>query len=238
MVLAVEAAVRGTVAVLLGRTAGLAAPAGDLLQPRIALRLEPPALVLGEMQMEDVELVQRQQVDESVQVAQRNEVPAGVQVQPAPARSEADPRSETTGTVSGRTRLPASRAAGGSSWRRVWTAQPTPARSAAVIAIASASTTEPVLPPAGVSQSRLESDPTVRVGGNPSPVPGVSSWRTTAASSRRTGDRLVLVEGEGPGAVSDGGRLGQEHPNTLIVRPVGESSSTAIPSTRSALDAA
>ena len=87
LVLAVEPAVRRTVSGCLGGSAGLAPPAGDLGESRIALRLEPPALVVGQMQVEGVELVQGEQVDEPVHIAERHEVPAGVQVHPAPAEA-------------------------------------------------------------------------------------------------------------------------------------------------------
>lgn len=63
--LGVEAPVRGPVEPALpcvtGR--GLGTGGSDLGEPRVAAHLEPPPLVVGEVQVQDVELVQRQQVD-------------------------------------------------------------------------------------------------------------------------------------------------------------------------------
>ena len=93
LVLSVEAAVRCAVTLDSAGRRVSRRQLRDLLQPRVTLRLEPPALVVGEMQVEDVELVQREQVDEPEDVAERHEVTARVQMHARANRSAAGPRS-------------------------------------------------------------------------------------------------------------------------------------------------
>jgi hypothetical protein len=60
-------------------------PRSDLDQPRVALNLQPPALVVGEVQVQDVELVQREQVDEAQHELLGHEVSCHVEHRAAPA---------------------------------------------------------------------------------------------------------------------------------------------------------
>ena len=56
-------------------------------QARILLDLDAPALVFGEMPMEDIKLVESQGVDELLDESQREDMPAHIQVDAAPAKS-------------------------------------------------------------------------------------------------------------------------------------------------------
>ncbi len=56
----------------------------DLVQRGMAAALDPPALIVGEMQVEPVQLDRREAVDERQQLALGEEVPGHVQVAAAP----------------------------------------------------------------------------------------------------------------------------------------------------------
>src|SRR5207244_4905743 len=60
-------------------------PRTDLGEPRILLDLDAPALVLGEVPVEHVELVQGEQVQVLENELLRHEVPAHVEVATAPS---------------------------------------------------------------------------------------------------------------------------------------------------------
>ena len=67
-------------------------------EPRPLRDRDPPALVVGQVQVQAVELVERDQVDEPLDVAYRPEVPGDVEHRAAPgeARSVADPSRRDT----------------------------------------------------------------------------------------------------------------------------------------------
>ena len=78
-VLGVEAAVRRAVAdvgIEVLSDDGLLAPGADLGEARVLLDLEPPSLVVGQVQVQGVELVEREEVDELLDELRRVE-PAG-----------------------------------------------------------------------------------------------------------------------------------------------------------------
>ena len=86
LVLRVEAAVRRPVADVgrkVLRDHRLLAAAADLSEARILLDLDPPALVLGEMPVERVELVERHEVDVALDERDRLEVAPDVEMQTA-----------------------------------------------------------------------------------------------------------------------------------------------------------
>src|SRR5204863_10177310 len=60
------------------------ADAGEL---RVLLDLDPPALVLREVPVEDVELVEREKIEVLEDELLRQEVPADVEMAPAPAET-------------------------------------------------------------------------------------------------------------------------------------------------------
>jgi hypothetical protein len=66
IVAGVEAGVRPAVVVtcLVGTDEGLPSPGSDLGEPRVALDLDPPALIVGQVQVEDIALVKGNEVDE------------------------------------------------------------------------------------------------------------------------------------------------------------------------------
>ena len=80
--LRVEAAVRRGIA----GTGGLA-PGADARELRISADLEPPALVVGQVPVQDVELVQRHPVDELPDELGRLVMPRGIQHEPAPGEA-------------------------------------------------------------------------------------------------------------------------------------------------------
>src|SRR2546430_12279468 len=63
------------------------APGAHLGEPRVLLDLDAPTLVLGEVPMEDVELVQREEVKMLEHELLRHEVTTDVEVTPAPAEA-------------------------------------------------------------------------------------------------------------------------------------------------------
>ncbi len=67
--------------------AGPLSPRADLGQLGKALDLEAPALVVGEVQVERVELHRRHLVDDPVERGQRLEVPRGIDHQPTPGKA-------------------------------------------------------------------------------------------------------------------------------------------------------
>ncbi|CAM5227213.1 hypothetical protein STENM36S_07347 [Streptomyces tendae] len=82
----VGAAVRHAVEPVAARGAHhrLRAPAADLGEPGTGGHRHPPALVVGEVEVEDVQLVQREQVDVAPQIGHRLEVPGHVEHGTAP----------------------------------------------------------------------------------------------------------------------------------------------------------
>lgn len=86
VVLGVETAVRPSVPRRLGRRAerGLAPPRTDLGESRVPQDLHPPALVVGEVQMQCVEAVHGHQIEEAQHVVLGHEVPRHVQHRAAP----------------------------------------------------------------------------------------------------------------------------------------------------------
>ena len=124
VVLGVVAAVRQAVehAVHAGdREDGFAPPRADLGEPRVALDLDPPALVVGEVQVQDVELVRGQQVDEAQHVVLGHEVPGDVE-HAAPRQPKRGASSNVTsghGHADAAERAPRRYARGRSSCRRV-----------------------------------------------------------------------------------------------------------------------
>ncbi len=86
ILLRVKAAVRNAVEAPLTRVPGgrLPPPRAHLDQEGVTIDRQAPALVVGEVQMEDVALVEREELDELQQEGLRHEVPAHVQVRPAP----------------------------------------------------------------------------------------------------------------------------------------------------------
>src|SRR5207245_11409293 len=88
VVLGVEAAVRRPRELPLrplprpGRDHTVLSPRPDLGELRVALDLDAPALILGEMPVEDIELVQRQQIDVLQYGRLRHEVTADIEVAP------------------------------------------------------------------------------------------------------------------------------------------------------------
>ena len=89
VVLGEEAAVRAPVEHRWPARADLAlGPPGALLgQLRVAADLDPPALVVGQVQVQHVELVHREEVDEPEDLALGLEVPGDVEHGPAPAET-------------------------------------------------------------------------------------------------------------------------------------------------------
>ena len=85
----VVAAVRGAVAgfrrYVGGADLGLRPVRADPVQARIAAALDPPALVIGQVQVQPVQLVRGQHVDEAEDRALGEEVPGHVQVTAAPS---------------------------------------------------------------------------------------------------------------------------------------------------------
>ena len=71
----------------------LLAPRADLGEPRILLDLDAPALVIGEMPVEAVHLMEREEVDVLLHELLRHEVPGDIEVRAAPreARAIRDP---------------------------------------------------------------------------------------------------------------------------------------------------
>lgn len=69
------------------------APGADLGQQRVVLHRQAPALVVGEVEVEDVELVQRHHLQVARQAVQGQEVAGDVNVRAAPGmgRSVLDP---------------------------------------------------------------------------------------------------------------------------------------------------
>src|SRR5665811_1047243 len=65
---------------------GLVTPCADLREPRPGLRLEPPALVVGEVEMEDVEAQQRHRVDHPPHLTDWQEVPREIEHDAAPGQ--------------------------------------------------------------------------------------------------------------------------------------------------------
>src|SRR5437667_842674 len=63
------------------------APGADLGEPRVLLDLDAPALVLGEVPVEDVDLVQRKEIEMLEHELLRHEVATDIQVTSAPAES-------------------------------------------------------------------------------------------------------------------------------------------------------
>src|SRR5664280_2347032 len=62
------------------------APRTDLREPRPGLRLEPPALVVGEVEVEGVEAQQRHRVDHPPHLTDRQEVPRDIEHDAAPGQ--------------------------------------------------------------------------------------------------------------------------------------------------------
>ena len=121
LVLRVEAAVGGAIVAL--RVArvpdeGLAAPGPDAGQLRVPLDLHPPALIVGQVQVQAVELVQRQQVDQRADLRAGEEVPGGVEHHPTPGKPGASSIT-TDGISQGRLRGAAEKMSAGSSSRSV-----------------------------------------------------------------------------------------------------------------------
>src|SRR5688572_32985287 len=87
--LRVEAAVPWGIA----GTGGLA-PGADARELRVPEYLEPPALVVGQVPVQDVQLVQRHPVDEVPDEPGRLVMPRGIEHEPAPgeARAVRDPQ--------------------------------------------------------------------------------------------------------------------------------------------------
>src|SRR5262249_24949279 len=81
VVLRVEPAVTRAVAI------ALVAPRADFRESWILLDLDPPALVLGEMPVQRVQLVDREQVDRMLDEFLAEEVPAFVKEQPTPCEA-------------------------------------------------------------------------------------------------------------------------------------------------------
>ena len=65
----------------------LGAPGADLGQARVAFDFDAPALVVGQVPVEDVQLVQRQQVDVALDKFHGHEMAAHVQHAAAPAEA-------------------------------------------------------------------------------------------------------------------------------------------------------
>ena len=65
----------------------LLAPGADLGQPRIALDLDAPALIVGQVPVQGVELVQREQVDELLDELLGHEMPGNVEHHAAPGEA-------------------------------------------------------------------------------------------------------------------------------------------------------
>ncbi len=89
IVLRVEAAVRSTVARCVPRGAVLAlrAPTAHLGELREGVDLDAPTLVVGQVEVEDVQLVPCREVDEAEDVGLREEVPGDVEHDAAPAEA-------------------------------------------------------------------------------------------------------------------------------------------------------
>ncbi|MNL21291.1 hypothetical protein D3C87_1425740 [compost metagenome] len=92
LILGVETAIETWTAgrgvdVLLSRRARVDAPSADLGQLRIASDLQPPGLVVGQVPMEDVELVQGHPIDEALDELGRLIVAGGIQHDAAPAEA-------------------------------------------------------------------------------------------------------------------------------------------------------
>jgi hypothetical protein len=91
VVLGVEPAVPLTVVLELGLVVGhladhrLVPPGADLGEPRVRVDLDPPALVVGEVQVQHVQPVQGDHVDHLEDEVLRHEVPRDVEHHPAPA---------------------------------------------------------------------------------------------------------------------------------------------------------
>src|SRR5262249_57553962 len=84
----IEAAVRHAVEdrwVAVPRVAdhGLCPVAADLGELGILLDLDPPALIVGEVELEPVELVDREQVDEVLELLDGEEVAPGIEARPS-----------------------------------------------------------------------------------------------------------------------------------------------------------
>src|SRR5690606_19568282 len=89
LVLGVPAAVRAGLAGI-GVGAGLAGrdpAAADLHQLRVLRDLDPPALVVGQVPVQYVELVPGHRVDQLLDLVDRLEVPCRVEHQPAPGKA-------------------------------------------------------------------------------------------------------------------------------------------------------
>ncbi len=87
--LGVEAAVRRSVEAMLRDVprARLAPPGPDLGEPRPLLDWEPPALVVGEVEVEHVHLVQREDVDQAQDECLRHEMPRYVEMGAPPSKT-------------------------------------------------------------------------------------------------------------------------------------------------------
>ncbi len=98
--LGVVAAMRGVVAQPLGVMADgrLAPPRSHLGEQRVTVQLEPPTLVVGEVEVKGVQLVQAGQVDQPEHEALGEEMPGHVEVDPPPR--ETGPSSISTPSTS------------------------------------------------------------------------------------------------------------------------------------------
>ena len=70
--------------VVAARTASDGARRADARQPRPRADRDPPALVVGQVQVQPVQLVEREQVDQSLDLGDAEEVPRDVEHHPAP----------------------------------------------------------------------------------------------------------------------------------------------------------
>ena len=84
-----KAAVRGAVLAPLLVVAGrrLAPPRAHLGQPRVAVDLYPPALVVGQVEVEHVQLVEAGEVDQPQDEVLGKEMPGDVQVHAPPGKA-------------------------------------------------------------------------------------------------------------------------------------------------------